>query len=358
MRALHVIDSLNRGGAEVMLAAMAPRFREWGVTCDVIALMQGPSPLDQTLRDEGVHLRYTGVRSLHSPRQILVLAKLLCEYDIVHVHLFPAQLWTVLAARRLPDRIPLVTTEHNTWNGRRRWWLHPVDSWMYQHYDRIACISEAVSEHLVRWCPEVAGKITVISNGIPLDRFETASPAALEQIPSHVVRLVFVGRCDAQKDHETLLRALATVPDAHLVLVGDGPLRRRLEQLAQSMGVRARVSFLGWRDDVPAILKASDIYVHSAHSEGFGVAACEAMAAGLPVVASDVPGLAQVVQGAGILFPPGDDRALAQCLNALIRSSEQRRDAAKAGVSRARQFSIESTVLAYIRMYDSVLGAK
>jgi len=145
------------------------------------------------------------------------------------------------------------------------------------------------------------------------------------------------------------------VPDAHLILVGDGPLRHKLELKAQSLGIKDRVSFLGWRSDVAAILKASDIYVHSTHSDGFGIAVCEAMAAGLPVVASDVPGLAQLVSGAGILFPCGDDKTLAGYLITLIKSPERRREMSLAGIQRARQFSIENTVDDCIRMYESVL---
>lgn len=355
MRVLHVIDSLNRGGAEVLLTAMAPRFRTRGVTCDVVALIQRPSPLEKSLLDHDVLLRYTGVRQLYSPKQVFALAGLIRGYDIIHVHLFPAQLWAVLSTVRLNCGIPLVTTEHNTWNARRRWWLRPVDRWMYQHYERIACISDATAESLIHWCPGIAGKIVVIPNGIHLDAFENAMPAMLPEVPASVVRLVFVGRFEAQKDHPTILRALARVPDAHLLLVGDGPLRPRIEQLAQSLGIRNRVTFLGWRQEVAGILKASNIYVHSTHSEGFGIAACEAMAAGLPVVASDVPGLAQVVAGAGALFPVGDDKSLARILDVLIASPEQQREMSRAGLQRARQFSIENTVDGCIRMYESVL---
>src|SRR5271169_4461254 len=192
MRVLQVIDSLNRGGAEVMLTAMAPLFRTRGVECDIIALLRRPSPLEGSLLEQNVHLRYTGVRRLYSPRQILALATLIRGYDIVHVHLFPAQLWTVLAATRLQCRTPLVTTEHNTWNARRRWWLRPIDRWMYAHYKRIACISEATADSLIQWCPGVAGKTTVIPNGIPLDAFEDAQPVTLAHVPSDVARLVFV----------------------------------------------------------------------------------------------------------------------------------------------------------------------
>jgi glycosyltransferase involved in cell wall biosynthesis len=356
MRILHVIDSLNRGGAEVLLTSMAPLFRMHGITCDVIALLQRPSPLEQTLLSQNVHMRYTGVDGLYSPRQIFELTKLIRGYDIVHVHLFPAQLWTVLAAVCLKSRPVLITTEHNTWNARRRWWLRPLDQWMYPHYTRIACNSEATADTLGQWCPSIVDKITVIPNGIPLDSFENAQPTTLTQVPHDVVRLVFIGRFQAQKDHATLLRAMTVLPNAHLLLVGDGPLRSQLEQMAQTLGVTSRVSFLGWQNDVAGILKASDIYVHSTHSDGFGIAACEAMAAGLPVVASDVPGLAQLVSDAGILFSPGDDKGLAHVLTTLIKAPDRQREMSAASIRRARQFSIENTVDMYAQMYESVLG--
>jgi glycosyltransferase involved in cell wall biosynthesis len=354
MRVLHIIDSLNRGGAEVMLTAMAPRFRMRAVTCDVIALVRRPSPLEESMRQQGVYLRYTGVQELYSPRQILAVTELLGGYDVVHVHLFPAQLWVAIAAARSKCRTPLVTTEHNTWNSRRRWWLRPADRWMYSRYSRIACNSEATATSLIGWCPGVREKISVIPNGVPLEEFEAAQPAVLE-VSRGETRVAFVGRCVAQKDHATLLRALAVVPDTHLLLVGDGPLRPQLEELAQTLGIRQRVSFLGWRADVARVLKASDIYVHSTYSDGFGIAACEAMAAGLPVLASDVPGLAEVVAGAGILFPQGDDKALADHLAALVRSPELRQEMSHASLRRARQFSIEQTVDGCIRLYESVL---
>lgn len=355
MRILQVIDSLNLGGAEVMLTAMAPRFRERNVDCDVIVLLATPSPLVRAFQEQNVTMRYTNVSRLYSPRQVLRLARLMPGYDVVHVHLFPAQLWAALAARMLKSPAALVTTEHNTWNARRRWWMKGFDRWMYSHYRHIACISDATAAELVRWCPPVAEKISILPNGIPLDVFEDAQPAVLPSIPPDLIRLIFVGRFDPQKDHATLLRALKGVPKAHLLLAGDGPRRMEMEKLARSLGIRERVTFLGRRSDVAAILKAADIYVHSTNSDGFGIAACEAMAAGLPVVASDVPGLAQLVAGVGILFPAGDDRALARHVTSLIESPELRRQMGQAGIRRARQFSIESAVDGCIRMYESVL---
>jgi glycosyltransferase involved in cell wall biosynthesis len=355
MRVLQIIDSLNLGGAEVMLTAMAPRFQTRGVACEVVVLRRTPSPLERAFQQQNIPLYYTNVTRLYSPRQVFSLATLMHGYDIIHVHLFPAQLWAALAAAQLRKRVPLVSTEHNTWNARRRWWMRRFDRWMYSHYQQIACISGATANELVRWCPSAAEKVRIIPNGISLDAFESAQPVVLPCVPSDVTRLVFVGRFDPQKDHATILRALGSVPNVHLVLVGDGPMRARLESIALSLGIAARVTFLGRRNDVAEVLKACDIYVHSTNSDGFGIAACEAMAAGLPVVASDVPGLAQLVAGAGILFPVGDDKVLARHLTSLIGSPELRREMSQASVRRARQFSIENTVDGCIRMYESVL---
>jgi glycosyltransferase involved in cell wall biosynthesis len=127
--------------------------------------------------------------------------------------------------------------------------------------------------------------------------------------------------------------------------------------MAETLTIRKRVTFLGLRNDVASILKASDIYVHSTHSDGFGIAACEAMAAGLPVVASNVPGLAQVVEGAGVCFPPENHVALAHCLSELIASPKLRHEMSQASIQRARQFSIEHTVDEYVQLYESVLHA-
>jgi len=338
-----------------MLAEMAPRFRTRRVICDVVTLTQGPSALQDALLAQNVSLHHTGVQKLYSPFQVRSLAKLLRGYDIAHVHLFPAQLWAVLAARRVTPSVPLVITEHNTWNRRRHWFWRPGDEWMYPHYQRIACNSEATAKELVCWCPGVAEKLTIIPNGIPIETFENAEPAMLADVPNNGARLIFAGRCVAEKDPATLLRALAVLPDAHLILLGDGPLRPRFEQMAESLRIRKRVTFLGWRNDVASILKASDIYVHSTHSDGFGLAACEAMAAGLPVVASNVPGLAQVVEGAGVLFPPGNHRELASRLTELFTSPKLRHEMSQASIQRAKQFNIERTVDEYVQLYESVL---
>lgn len=353
MRVLQVIDSLSIGGAEVLLRDITPRFLLRGVDCEVVVLSRRSSPIEVELQSAGVKVLDTGKLNLYSPSQVFPLANCMRGFDLVHVHLFPAQLWAALAAQRSKTR--LVTTEHSTWNSRRHWWFRLVDAFMYSRYAQIACISDASADELGRWCPSVKDKLRIVPNGIVVERFSGASPAALTPIGEGMIRAVFVGRLDPLKDHPTLLRALVSAPRIHLLLLGDGPLRKSMEDLARDLGVADRVAFMGFRDDVPQILKACDLYVHSSISEGFGIAACEAMAAGLPVIATDIPGLAQLVRGAGILTPAGDYESLARALNTLVGSPETRSRMSEASRRRAQDFSIDRTVDGYVNMYEAVL---
>ena len=354
MRLLQVIDSLRIGGAEVLVRNLAVRFRQRGMNCEVLVLSRSDSTLEASAQAGGVRVLDTGGLDVYSPRQVPALARMMRGFDLIHVHLFPAQLWAVCAATG-QSGCTLVTTEHSTVNARRRWWFRPLDAWMYPHFSQIACISEATAEELERWCPHIKSKLRVVANGVPLESFSSAVPANLMGLGEGMIKVVFSGRFEPQKDHATLLRAVALVPTVYLFLLGDGPLRASMEKLARDLGIENRVSFMGFRDDVPEILSACDVYVQATTFEGFGIAACEAMAAGLPVIANDVPGLAEMVRGAGVLTPVGDYSLLASELNTLAGSPEIRSHMSDASRRRARDFSIERTVEGHIDMYESVL---
>jgi len=241
MRVLQVIDSLRIGGAEVLVHDLAPRLVNRGVDCAALVLSRSFSSLESSLETAGVRLLDTGGIHLYSPRQVPALWRRLQDFDLVHVHLFPAQLWAILAGG-WRSGCTLVTTEHNTWNARRRWWLRPLDAAMYPQYARIACNSQATADELARWCPHIKNKLRIVPNGIPLEVFAKAKPADLDGLAKGMLRAVFVGRFEPQKDHATLLRALARVPPVHLFLLGDGPLRGELKQQACDLGVSQRCS--------------------------------------------------------------------------------------------------------------------
>lgn len=357
MRVLHIIDSLVVGGAEMLVKDLAPKIRAKGIDFEILVLRLTNNPVEITVRESGVPVHSTGIRSMYSPLQIPKISAMMDGYDVVHVQLFPAQLWAA-AAHALKRHAPrLVTTEQSSWNGRRkhRWWSR-LDSWMYGQYGLVACNSVGTAEGLQKWCPTVIPKLRVVNNGVLLRNFEDAEPADLSAIvKADLPKLVFVARFYAPKDHATLLRAMTRINNAQLVLVGDGELRGEMERLAIRLGIKERVFFLGQRTDIAQVLKACDIYVHSAEAEAFGIAACEAMAAGLPVIASDVPGLAEVVAGAGILFPVGDDQALAREIQSVLASPQRRQQMSEAGRQRAKRYGIDRIVDEYIDLYKSAM---
>ncbi len=317
------------------------------------------SDLAQKLERAGIQVLYSPWSSPYCPLQPLFIASHLRQthFDLVHVHLFPAQLWTIFGARLVRWEVPLVTTEHSTWNRRRRLPLRRVDRWMYSAYTRVACIGSTTELALRDWLGPMPLRTTIIQNGIDLTAFAAATErqSALAD-PNPVCRILCVASLTERKDHATLLRAISQLPGAELHLVGSGPLRGALERLTANLRITDRVHFLGERLDIAELLAGADIYVQPSRWEGFGIAALEAMATGLPVVASNVPGLREVVGDAGVLFEPGSDSELRDRLDHLMSSSSARHDLGSRARVRAHHFSVDMTAAAYHSMYSSVVN--
>jgi glycosyltransferase involved in cell wall biosynthesis len=358
LRVLHVIDSLIQAGAEALVKDMVPRMRSAGVEVSVAVLQELDSPFERELRELDITFLPTAGGGIYSPAHVLSLRRHIHKFDVIQVYLFPAQLFAALAVILAGSKVPLVLSEQTTHHGRKKVWLRPLETWMYKRYTAIACASDAIAASLKAWVPCVSDKISVIANGIDIQTFERATPVSRSfmEINNGNCVLLYVASLQRRKDHINLLRAMTRICDADLVLVGDGELRAQLERLAETLGIAERVHFLGRRKDVAELLKMADIYVHPPTIEGFGIAAAEAMAAGKPIVATDVPGLAQVVGNAGILVPPGDPAKLAREICNLISSPDRRSQLSRAAAERGRQFSIEKTVAAYLDLYDSVLS--
>jgi glycosyltransferase involved in cell wall biosynthesis len=360
MKVLHVINSLILAGAETLLKDVVLGLDARGLGNAVAVLKVLDSPLEHELQQAGIPFLALPESGIYSARHIAPLARHMEGFDLVHVHLFPAQLFAAMAARRIKHPPLLLTTEHGTATNRRRFWLRPIDRWLYRQYRLVACNSAATASSLSEWVPATASKTRVVPNGILVERFSNATAAGRQEVfqtPATGPLLISVARLAPPKDHATLLRALTRVQGTDLALVGDGELRPALQALARDLGIGERVHFLGRRADVSRLLKMADLFVHSSRDEGFGLAALEAMAAGVPVVATNVPGLAEVVGAAAVLTPPGDDAALAAAISSLLASPERRNNLSRAGRERAQQFSLDSTVEAYLRFYESALSS-
>lgn len=355
MRVLFVINSLIPAGAEALTRDLAIELRKTGIDSSVAVLKELNSAFEDDLRRAGVPLIELSKSGIYSVLQVPALRQTILKYDVIHAHLFPASLWLAIAAG---PRVALVVSEHGTHNRRReKPWLRRLDKWMYSRFSRIVCASSAIRQALIEWTPSVADRTELVPNGIDVAKFEIAAAVSISTIAKdcHRPTAIAVSRFEPYKDHATLLRAVAHVPDMHLLWAGDGPLRLTAEALATSLGIRERVHFLGRRSDIPSLLKSGDFFIQSSHTEGFGIATVEAMAAGLPVIATDIAGLNEVVRGTGLLVSHADAAALAATIRSLIGSPEKRQELSRRSQLRAREFSIQRCASAHLEIYEKVL---
>lgn len=334
------------GGAQRLLADLLPRLNKH-VHTDLLVFAAVENDLTEKLRSEGVEIRVLQA-SLHNPLTAVRLRRVIREYDVLHVHLFPSLYMVALANVGLGRR--LIWTEHSTSNSRRtRPYFRPIERLVYACYDRIVSISEQVEVALRGWVEAKEGdsRFIVIQNGVDLSRF---SLACVQHDYPHT--LIMVSRFVASKDQDTVIRAMRLLADdVHLVLVGDGPRLEACKSLAIETDVAHRVHFLGTRSDIPQLIAKADIGVQSSHWEGFGLTAVEIMASERPVVAADVEGLRQVVEGAGVLFPQGDEKALAEQLNRLLTDKDYYAKTADSCKRRSVEYSIELMTERYLSLY-------
>jgi glycosyltransferase involved in cell wall biosynthesis len=357
MKILQVINNLGYGGAEVLLKDLVLQFRELGVTAEVALLQKLHTSMEEELLNNGIVIHYTNNKNIYNPLHVRSLIKLIHQFDAVHVHLFPSQLWTTVSSALSHCKRPIITTEHSTHNRRRVFWFHPIDRWMYNKIDSIVCISEATKSALLEWLPDLSGKVSVINNGIDITRFATAqaNQSKVDVIGVDAPLILSIGRFQPEKNHRTLLKAVGLIEGAHLLLVGDGVLLEEMKRLASELHIDHRVHFLGRRNDIPELIKLSDVYVQSSIWEGFGIAALEAMAGGIPVLASKVPGLQDVVGDAGVLFEPGNYQELAEKLDLILKDPVYLENLAKKGVARSLEFNIKNTATEYVKLYKRII---
>lgn len=354
IKVLHVIPVMGVGGASNLMSEIIPNLNSLP---EIKAELVISKFLDKSFlpryEKAGVNVHVIGGGSTHSIKNVFQIASLIKKYDVVHVHLFPSLYWVALA--NIFSQKPLVYTEHSTSNSRRgKWFLRGLEKWAYNHYCKIICISEQTKNSLQDWikAKDDDSRFVVINNGVDLNSFKDIEK---ERLYPHT--LIMVARFAAAKDHETVIKAMTLLnDDVHLILVGDGERKMTCEKLVDEQGLKERVHFVGVQSDIPKWLGKADIGIQSSHWEGFGLAAVEMMAAGLPVVASDVDGLKQVVEGAGILFPHGDYEKLAEEVKKLIVDKDYYSQTKQKCLECSKRYGIESTVQKYIDVYKNILS--
>lgn len=340
-RVLFVITGLGLGGAENQVVKLAARLKQRGWEILVVSLTP-PGSLAEELQAADIPVESLKMQSPLSLGPAMIrLARLVSRWKprIVHAHMFHANLICRLV--RLIAPVPvLICTAHSIYEASRKAKRPREVSWRelaYRFTDPLCDLTTQVSQAgLARYVAVKAvpaEKIRVMPNGIDTNLFcpRPEIRTALRQelgVDKHFVWLA-VGRLEPQKDYPTLLQAFAHLREGNhvLLIAGEGRLRKELEDLAASLGIAERVRFLGPRRDIPALMNAADAFVLSSRWEGFGLVVAEAMACGLPVVATDSGGPREIVgcSGAGLLVPPGDPLALARAMEHFMNLPEAER---------------------------------
>lgn len=347
LRVLHVINSLEQGGAERIVLDLCIEARAHGVDARILVLTKATSTaLSTAAARAGVPVIDLGGRSRFDVRSALRARRWTANADVVHAHLFPA-FWAVAA---LPAR-DRVLTEHSPTNSRRGSnWIRWAERWIYHRYDGVVAISDGVAGALRSYLPEAGTRVHVIENGIDLQRFR---PPTRPGTPGEL-RVVSVGTLDHRKNLADAIRAIGLASECTLDVVGDGPERQELQNLATKVAP-GRVHFLGRLDRVEEALSSADVFLSTSRYEGFGLAAVEAMAMGLPVLAPDVPGLREVVGTAGLIHPSGDVATVAEQLRLLARDTALRHHLSTAAISRASLYDRQTTSSRLLALYRDLV---
>lgn len=369
MKILHIINNLGSGGAEKLIEDLLLLINNTdGIKVDLLLLTDKNNVFDKELTKNGIQIKIVPTNKIYNPLNIHYIRKYIKKgrYDVVHVHLFPSLYWVSFASKLIFKNKPkFVCTEHSTHNQRReKRYFRIVDKLVYSSYDKIISISRQTEDNLIEWLKaKNKSKFVVIENGINLKKFKEAKPYLKHEINAKFnedTKLIcMVGRFSEDKDQPTLIKAMKYIPfNVHLLLVGEGPLKEKNKELVKQINLEDRVHFLGFRDDVPRILKTVDIVVLSSPLEGLPLSAVEGMAAGKPLIGSNVPGIKEVVENYGLLFSKGNSEELANKINQLINDPLKYNEIAENCQLRANSYSIEKMGHEYIEQYKELLNCK
>ncbi len=354
---LHIVLGLQVGGLEKfvldLIANYSPNIRPY------IVCLEGKGELGE--RYVNLHIDELSKEPGISWKVLRQLTALIRQHkiDIIHTHNPSPHFYGAIAG--FLTRRPIIHTKHgrNYPTEKKKVLLNRISSLLT---DTVV----AVSKDAAAVCLDIekipASKVTTILNGSDTTLF---SPAQKVTDRNKSVRIGIVARLSSEKDHATLLHSakiLAGQTDRfQLAIIGGGSLQNSLEQLKDELGLAGYVSFLGMRHDIPELLRNLDIFVLSSTTEGISLTLLEAMASGLPIVATDVGGNPEVVVDGvtGYLVPPRDPAKMAEMLLKLVKDQQLRQQMGDKGRERViQQFSITETARQYEDLYQTVLGRR
>ena len=333
------------GGAQRLLSDLLPILKQQGIDVSLLVLKSENNDFCRKVFDAGVKIISLDVKYFRNPFLAFKVRSIIKGYDVVHAHLVHSLYICSLAARGLKTK--LIYTEHSTSNNRRgKACVRPIEKFIYGRYDKLISISQQTQDALQDWLQSNDGRFIVINNGVDTKAFANIHKKVIPK------SLIMVSRFASSKDQETVIRAMKELDnDITLRFVGDGVNLEHCKQVANDLGVSNRIHFLGARSDVADLIAESYIGIQSSNWEGFGLTAVEIMACGKPVIATEVNGLKQVVEGAGLLFEAGNDKELASAINHLLSDDAFYNKVAGKCYERAKEYDVKIMSSQYKEVY-------
>jgi glycosyltransferase involved in cell wall biosynthesis len=361
LRVCLIIPTLVQGGAEKQLTLLACNLPRELFEVHVLVLTYS-GPLEQQLRAAGVEVHVVGKKAKIDPTSYFRLKKMLRQISphVVHTWLFAANSYGRLAAAGCD--VPVIVAGERCVDPWKAWWHYRIDRWLVRYTNCIATNTTAVTDfYTARGIPSEL--FEVIPNAIvpAAIRIAKAELFARLRIPPRKYVIGAVGRCWPQKGYPELLWAAellrCVVKDIWLVIVGDGPDRERLQQLRDDYGAQDAVRFVGHRQDAGELLTAFDLLWNGSLYEGQSNTILEAMSAGVPVVASDIPGNRDLVEHGqtGFLYPRTQMDQLAKHSLQLITDPDlMSQFSARSRQLAQERFSLEAMVRSYTLLYQKL----
>jgi len=366
MKIAHICLSLGLGGAEKLLVDTLPEYKKLGHEVSIIQLS---SKLEekgylQLMKFSNIEVITLGSKGFISPLFIIKISKILNkeQYDIVHVHLFPNLYYLSIIRMLGLYKGVLVFTEHSTKNGRSdKVFFRFIEPYIYKRYNKIVAISGNVKCYLNDLLPKLKDKITLINNGVHISKFRKAIPYNKsiflndEQVSKDCTLLLMVSRFSEPKDQLTLIKAMQFLDDNYiLLLVGEGENLNVCKRASIKFG--NRVQFLGFRNDIPELMKTVDMNILSSSYEGFSGVTLESLSSEKPFLGADVPGINDIVPDKDFLFELGNEEELAKKIIFILNTDKFRESMINKAAEHVEQFDRKNMINRHLDMYLELLN--
>jgi len=359
IKILNIIDSLNAGGAESLLKNFVIESKKYNKFQTEICTLYSSKFFEDEIKKNNITVHNLNLKFKYDLLGIFRIIKLIKKekIDIVHVHLFPASLFVAITSFFLSKNVKFIFSEHSTYNRRRSLKIFKlVDKFIYSRYSKIICVSKQVENSLLKWLPQLKESLIMIPNGIPILK------STNKKYPK-IYDVLLVGRLEKVKGIDILLKAINILKnkyrkDLKIAIAGDGSLKENLKNLVKELKIDNEVNFLGNRKDVEKLMYCSKILVLPSRYEGFGLVIIEAMSRQLPIIATRVGGIPDIIENNkdGLLVPPENPEELAKAIDRLLENKHLRTELAKNAYKKVKEnYSIETYTKKILNLYKSLI---